>query len=34
MVENLVPEEELEIRPLGKKENEEANFGSKHGIQV
>lgn len=26
VVENLVPEQELEIRVLGKKENEKANF--------
>lgn len=29
VVENLVPEQELEIRVLGKKENEKANFGSR-----
>jgi len=34
VVENSVPERELEIRDLGKKENEEANFGSKNGIEV
>lgn len=29
MVESLVPEQELEMRDLGQKENEEANFRSK-----
>lgn len=29
VVENLVPEQELEIRDLGQKENEEANLRSK-----
>lgn len=34
MVENLVPEQEIEIRDFGHKENEEANSRSKNGIEV
>lgn len=34
VVENLVPEQELEIRDLGQKGNEEANLRSKNGIEV
>lgn len=33
-MENLVPEQEPEIRDLGQKENEEAKFRSKNGIEV
>lgn len=34
VVGNLVPEQEVEIRDLWQKENEEANFRPKNGIDM